>query len=810
MLTKKLFHILNIIIIALCVYIISHKVLPNTWGISYNDSAYFWNLENKVDSIISSYSSDYNWVPLLQWVSLYTPKAIVATLLKWIGFNDFYSSYILTFGLVFIAGVVGYFIIWRVAKSYLFGLLWGVFIIFNNASIEYIVFWQFPLFLYFVALLWVVYIFYLIHLRKSIDLMDWIKIALLSSIILFPINLVAYCLLIIVLFIWVLSIIQDKRSAIFALIFTWFLTCLIQAYWIIPFFIGLLNPISWWVYWWNELAVLDWFSQIATHINMSSFRQYFNTISYLLNPSSLVSVFYIILLWIVSIWLLLSKRVRKNKFIIILLIPFFIFFNFSLGPNSPITWAWFIYLWEHYSFFHFFRSFTRFSIPGLILLIFILAIYFSYISQKKNSRIIVLLLFIFILILHYPLLSWNLNWIITSIKIPNEYTELNNVIKNNESVVAYPNALYETYDWAIWTSRLQREDYFIKEYIINSPVLYNRASLNLGSRAWLYSIIFDNKNINKNLAIVLRNNAIRYVIVQKSLISVFNWGYIDFKPYYDYFESKSEILLDNKEFTLFDLWVHRPKIYNYLHNFNTKRLSSTKYIVHTNLSNKSRLFFLENFHPDWKLYIEPYIPLDCGSGATTYTGTTESIGTWALTTSTGIYLSQRWDTIASIAQIHTGMTLESIRALNPLITLRTLQKGTSIVVTQLSESKTINTPYHVTECSSENHFYAGGELAKLWEKPIFDDTHEMVYDYANQWTIDPEYIKRNYPKNYYKENADGSIDIRLNLYFKPQSYFYLWLTISGLTLFGCISYLMQSSTYMRRKKVNSSKTNILH
>jgi hypothetical protein len=81
--------------------------------------------------------------------------------------------------------------------------------------------------------------------------------------------------------------------------------------------------------------------------------------------------------------------------------------------------------------------------------------------------------------------------------------------------------------------------------------------------------------------------------------------------------------------------------------------------------------------------------------------------------------------------------------------------------------------YHVTECPSQNTFYAGGELAKLWQEPIFDDTHTMVYDYANQWTIDPEYIRANYPKNYYKENPDGTIDVRMTMYFRPQSYFYL-------------------------------------
>jgi len=70
-----------------------------------------------------------------------------------------------------------------------------------------------------------------------------------------------------------------------------------------------------------------------------------------------------------------------------------------------------------------------------------------------------------------------------------------------------------------------------------------------------------------------------------------------------------------------------------------------------------------------------------------------------------------------------------------------------------------------------------------------DENQNIVYEYANQWTIDPEYIKANFDKSYYKENSDGSIDIELTLYFKPQSYFYLGIIISGTTLILCLGYL---------------------
>lgn len=96
---------------------------------------------------------------------------------------------------------------------------------------------------------------------------------------------------------------------------------------------------------------------------------------------------------------------------------------------------------------------------------------------------------------------------------------------------------------------------------------------------------------------------------------------------------------------------------------------------------------------------------------------------------------------------------------------------------------------NIKECEHTQQFFEGEELSYLWKRPVFEDSHKLVYDYANQWTIDTEYIKANFYKSYYKENSDGSIDIELTLYFKPQSYFYLGIIISGTTLILCLGYL---------------------
>ena len=77
---------------------------------------------------------------------------------------------------------------------------------------------------------------------------------------------------------------------------------------------------------------------------------------------------------------------------------------------------------------------------------------------------------------------------------------------------------------------------------------------------------------------------------------------------------------------------------------------------------------------------------------------------------------------------------------------------------------------NITECVNKDYtFFEGEELKYLREKPIFEETHHLVNDYANGRTLDAEYIKKNFPKDYYKENSD----VNLTLYFRPQSYFYL-------------------------------------
>ncbi len=106
----------------------------------------------------------------------------------------------------------------------------------------------------------------------------------------------------------------------------------------------------------------------------------------------------------------------------------------------------------------------------------------------------------------------------------------------------------------------------------------------------------------------------------------------------------------------------------------------------------------------------------------------------------------------------------------------------------------------VTECKAENRLFDISDLGYSFISPVFDNTHDLKYDYANKWTIDPGYIKSNVKSSYYKVNKDGSIDMELVLYFVPQNYFYFGSIISILTFISGGLYLLYLRLNEKHKK----------
>lgn len=96
---------------------------------------------------------------------------------------------------------------------------------------------------------------------------------------------------------------------------------------------------------------------------------------------------------------------------------------------------------------------------------------------------------------------------------------------------------------------------------------------------------------------------------------------------------------------------------------------------------------------------------------------------------------------------------------------------------------------YLDEYKTQNSTSRVSAFAFLLKKQILNSSHTVYNKYANQWTIDPIEIKNSYPNTYYKENGDGSIDMKLTIFYIPQAYFNLVFLISSLTLISCVGFL---------------------
>ncbi|SNQ59715.1 membrane hypothetical protein [Candidatus Methanoperedens nitroreducens] len=84
---------------------------------------------------------------------------------------------------------------------------------------------------------------------------------------------------------------------------------------------------------------------------------------------------------------------------------------------------------------------------------------------------------------------------------------------------------------------------------------------------------------------------------------------------------------------------------------------------------------------------------------------------------------------------------------------------------------------NVTECGHESKFFEIKDLTRLSGQTIPEESHLLINSYANAWYIDPQKI--------------GVADnFTITLSFRPQSYFYIGVIISGFTFIGCAGYLV--------------------
>ena len=251
-----------------------------------------------------------------------------------------------------------------------------------------------------------------------------------------------------------------------------------------------------------------------------------------------------------------------------------------------------------------------------------------------------------------------------------------------------------------------------------------------------------------------------------------------------------------------------------------KKTNLSKYDTQLNtwLENEI-LYFLQSFHPERKLYPWKKINKICDDTQIYQAWETIYTPKYRLDPRSSerklvTYIWQEWDNLEDILQAYNidqeDVSIRNRELEQPLYPWQELQISVPITDDDLTPGEgDMMSRWETTECIQDEYiFFEWEELSYLLEQPLRDETHEMVYDYANGRNID---LEMNYPwtTQTYREvwlrewrvvaKDDGTYDIHLTMYFRPQSRFYLWLIVSWGTLLGL---LMWFGIVFVRKKCN--------
>ncbi len=549
----------------------SYKINPISGGItSYGDATYFYNYKD-----ISLWEQNFgNGANLENTIFLYANRKILGKFLGFIGLNHAYISYFIWFLPILFCSLVYFILNYKLTKNHFFCFVAGIFVVFTNQSIEYLLFYPDPYF-YAIGVLGIyIYISKKIYENLEIHRIEIVFIILLSLLLLHPFFLIIailYWLVFLIFFLFRKYSVKNLFKAL--MVFSGFL--LMGSYWLIPFFSTLFafgNITS------------DVYSQISLNAVYQAYlrqgkiydilcgwtypNESMGAFKHILNNK--VNILFNFIIWNLSILPLFFKK-NLNQFQIILIILLWFFLGISFGPNNPLFASVWNYLWENVTAFRFFRSFSRFSIILIPIIVFILAISFNKIS-KKYKNILIAIFFIFLIVTRIKIFSGDfMGAVPKSYQIPLCYQQLNEKLANdkeNYSIIRYPTVGYETY---VWNKNRGYEYfpqcYYLMEYYLNKKIIYDKFAFNLREKSNFYKNLFP-INLNDNQRNVIHTLPLlngKYIMVNNDFINIISenkYAHVPSKAYNQLFISEGfEVFEKNEEFTMYKNLNYVPFIY---------------------------------------------------------------------------------------------------------------------------------------------------------------------------------------------------------------------------------------------------------
>lgn len=586
---------------------VTWRVLPFFGAIGYNDAAFYWNHTTSLDDIASTYSPNYLGQNQASALFNFVPRAIMVVALSVFGLSDSTVSYLINFGVIFVASMVYYVLFKKISKSWTYGLLAGVFIVLNNLTIEH--FWSGGTFYYFLALIAFALLFYecwLIHSRQTMSVKNALVVSLVTVLIVLPFYLFMFVLFLLLFggFLWV-TLRKERRKLLKYSVLIVVLILGIQSYWLLPFLYNILHVSPDLIFSGNLEGLYQGFIRVAGYTNAINFFHYFNFFSRELHQSPLHYLFYFgILAGIAATTYSLVRR-KDTALLLFILFAYIVFANLAIGPKSPILGNSWDLLWQRFTFLSFFRSFTRFLVIIIPIYVFYFAVFFREISSRQKNYSFAVI-GVVVVALNLVMFTGDVKGNISAVKMPEEYRNLRSHLstETDNNIFILPNVPYEAYSWTAERLDNEPQSYLVKDFISNKPVLTNRASINLTNfqDPVLKEIFaFSNTPNFDNYDAYLQDLNVGYVLVQKDLVDIQSRRLVPSAQYSEYFNNSSSYVevTSNDHFDLYQLRNPHPVIDG--GNVTFVKTGPTSYVVTVKGLKEQELTLRRRLDTNWRL-----------------------------------------------------------------------------------------------------------------------------------------------------------------------------------------------------------------
>jgi hypothetical protein len=615
--------------------LISFRMLPFAGVVNYNDGSLAFNVRNIAPNVLTSFSPNY--LGQAQATSLFTvlQKGLATLVLVDLHLGLATASYMLSFGLVYLAAFITSLIAYRISGQMSIALFAGAFTVLCNASLQYMLYggfvYYFPSYIAFTGFL---YLAWNACQRNEWNARSTIAASLLS--------LLAFQPFIFVMFVglqcafalyWVH---QHGRKNFLNLLGMLVGPLVLASYWLVPFvdsYYETPNPTATYLGG-NLSAVYNYFVTNATYPSTFSLFVYPNGNSAPFSAYYLRIILTIAITGTIAVLGLKNWRSPSSGFRKWGLLVGFVALSLGMGPNSPITGGPWKILWSHYSFLAFFRTFTRFI--GLIspLLVVILAV----IARDRRQRWLAPLVVAWTLLLvitNLNFLNGSLGGAVTASRVPAAYGKADNLMERLSnlpgSILAIPATAYEEYTWS--QSVEEKSGYMstlTQDYLFQRPIVYQRASIAFPPNPEIslaLTVQEDNAELN-----AIRGLGVRFVLVHKDVLAP-NGKPTPVDSVITFFRTNTSLIFESRYFDLFQLQHVAPIIGGI--GVTSNETNSALYNVRlSHVSGKEILTLRQLFNMGWSVYVEPWDKKSmCGSlphGGTAFSHTCPSNLSFAL------------------------------------------------------------------------------------------------------------------------------------------------------------------------------------